>query len=327
MELRQLKYFVRIVDAGSISKAAESLHVAQPALSLQIRNLEDELGVKLFTRSSRGVLPTERGMALGHQARQILAQIEALHLVARQSDKGPAGPVTVGLPGTVVPLLGLPLLHDIRNHYPSVHLRIVEGPSWYLTELVSSGKIDLAVIFDAKAKKGLDLTRLLTEPLLFVGKSGTLRGRTEIGLNEAAQIPLILFSRPNGIREVLEAMWKRHQIKPIVVAEIDSPRLLVEAVEAGLGFSMLPAYRLDSSISKGKIEAITYAGGSCKRTVSIASSVQRGLSAAALCVQERVLEHIRNAVLTGLWPANWKHGEPSDQLVLADALSTDLSSP
>lgn len=108
MQLRQLVYFVRIVEIGSFSRAAQSLHVAQPALSQQIGQLEDELDVKLLTRSVRGVTPTDAGHAIYRHAQAILRQIDATQLIAAQAGSGPAGKVTVGLPWTIASLLGLP---------------------------------------------------------------------------------------------------------------------------------------------------------------------------------------------------------------------------
>ena len=101
MELRQLKYFVRIVEVGSLSRASQSLHVVQPALSQQISRLEDELGVKLLARSVRGVTPTEIGSAVYRHAQLILKQVDATRLIAQQADSGPAGPVAIGLPWTL----------------------------------------------------------------------------------------------------------------------------------------------------------------------------------------------------------------------------------
>ena len=131
MELRQLRYFTEIVDAGSVTRASQSLHVAQPALSLQISRLEDELGKKLLMRSVRGVTPTQAGAAVYKQAQLILKQVEATQMIAHQSDDGPAGAVTVGLPWTVTSVLGLKLLQEIRTQCPAVRLGWWKAPVRY----------------------------------------------------------------------------------------------------------------------------------------------------------------------------------------------------
>lgn len=201
MEFRQLKYFVRIVEAGSVSRASQSLHVAQPALSAQINRLEEELGVKLLDRSVRGVTPTEAGAAVFRQAQLILKQVEATQLVAAQADSGPAGPVAIGLPWTVASVLGLALLKEVSATLKSVRLEITEGPSSVLAQLLAQGKLDVAVTFDNTTDGGLRMQPVVSEPLLLVGARGSLAERSGSTLAEAAVLPLLLLSRPNGIRE------------------------------------------------------------------------------------------------------------------------------
>lgn len=309
MELRQLKYFVRIVEVGSVSRASQSLHVAQPALSLQISHLEEELGTKLLTRSVRGVTPTDAGAAVYRQAQLILKQIEATQLIASQADIGPAGPVAVGLPWTVTSVIGLPLVREVREALKSVRLEITEGPSSMLATLLAQGKLDLAVLFDNTTDGGLVMKKVVSEPLLLVGGKGTLVGRDAMTLAEAAGMPLLLLSRPNGIREEIERIWATQGLKPQMVAEINAPGLLIDAVQAGLGFSVLPSCAMEERLQKGELDAIALEGGTLTRTVYLSTSRLFAPTRAAEHVHALVERLMREAIETGKWNGRWLAGE------------------
>ncbi len=305
MEFRQLKYFVRIVEVGSVSRASQSLHVAQPALSAQINRLEEELGVKLLTRSVRGVTPTEVGTAVFRQAQLILKQIEATRLVASQADTGPAGPVAIGLPWTVASVLGLALLKEVSANLKSVRLEITEGPSSVLAQMLAQGKLDVAVTFDNTTDGGLSMQPVVSEPLLLVGARGSLAGRIGNTLAEAAQLPLLLLSRPNGIREEIERVWATQGIKPLLLAEINAPGLLIDAVRDGLGYSVLPSCAIEKRLGAMELDAIALECGTLKRTVYLSTSRLFALTRAAEHVHTIVARLMHDAVHDGRWQGKW----------------------
>ena len=131
MDLRQLRYFTAIVEQGSFSKAATKLRVAQPALSQHLRHMEDELGVALLHRGTRGVLPTEAGERLLERARAILADFAELRDSVRGESAAPGGEVRIGLPGTVSEQFSVPLIEAARERYPAVRIRIAEAMSGF----------------------------------------------------------------------------------------------------------------------------------------------------------------------------------------------------
>jgi DNA-binding transcriptional LysR family regulator len=304
MQLRQLAYLVRIIEMGSVSRASQVLHVAQPALSQQINQLEEELGVQLLHRSVRGVTPTDAGLAVYRQAQLILKQVEATRLIAAEADAGPAGTVSIGLPWTVASLLGLPLLREVRATLKAVRLEIVEGPSSVLGSLLAEGKIELAVLFDSAATSGLIVRPVLSEPLLFVGPPGSLAGKSSMTLEETAGFPLLLMSRPNGIREMIEQRFAAVGCKPNIAAQINAPALLIDAVRAELGYSILPACGLEEPIRRGEVDAIELEDGSLRRTVSICTSRLFTASRAAEHVHAIVHRLMRTAVEEWRWSAS-----------------------
>lgn len=312
MEIRRLKYFVGIVDAGSISRAALALHVAQPALSLQMNRLEEDVGVKLLNRGVRGITPTEAGAAVYRHAKQVLRQLEGTAAVAAQAHGGPAGPVVVGLPWTVSSVIGLALLQRVLAEYPAIHLQIVEGPSSLLGSVAGQGKLDMAVVFDNTADGALTLQPLVAEPLWLVGAHGSLNGRRQLSLIQAAQFPLLLLGRPNGIREQLEKTWNDAGVKPQIRAEINSPGLLLEAISDGMGYSVLPSASMPDKRSHIRLDRAVLEGGKLMRTAYLAMSRQLAANRAMECVADLIGQCVRQAVHEGRWKAHLLGALPHD---------------
>lgn len=148
MDLRQLRYFAGIVEAGSLTAAAERLHVAQSALSQHIRRLEEELGVKLLIRSASGVRPTAAGLKLADHARDILGQVKAAERDVRAERGEPSGTVTIGIPAGVGRVLNAPLLDAARKQLPGITLQIVEVLPTHVRDWLNAKLIKLGIIYD-----------------------------------------------------------------------------------------------------------------------------------------------------------------------------------
>ena len=144
MELRQLRYFVRVVELGSMSRAAIELDVVQSALSQQVARLESELATRLLQRSSKGVAPTEAGLAFFREAQLALRHAEQAARAAQSSRL--SGTVSVGLAPTTASVLGLPLMQAMRARYPDVRLHMVESLSGHLSTMLNARQLDLAVL-------------------------------------------------------------------------------------------------------------------------------------------------------------------------------------
>jgi DNA-binding transcriptional LysR family regulator len=197
--------------------------------------------VKLLRRSVRGVTPTEAGEAVYAQARLVLKQIDSTKAIAAQARKEPDGPVAVGLPWTIASVVGVGLLQEVRTALPAVRLELTEGQSSVLARMLAEGRLDVAVLFDNRSSTGLVMRPAVEEPLLLIGAAGSLPGRTSCSPEEAAELPLLLLSRQNGIRETLERTWAAMGCTPNVIAKVNSPSLLTEAVRSVLNTrSFLP---------------------------------------------------------------------------------------
>lgn len=242
MNLRRLKYFVKIVDIGSLTQAADVLHIAQPALSQQLATLEGEFRQQLLVRTKRGVTPTEAGRILYGHAQIILRQLEQAQRDVQTSGQMLSGQVSVGLaPGTAASALALPLLKTVRARHPAILLYLNENFGTTLSELVMNGRMDMAVLYSGKTVvHGLAYQPLLKEELYLVGPRGMRVPPEGIELAELREVELLLPRPYNYVRKYVDEAFAGAHMVPRVVAEIESAATLSMAVTAGLGATILP---------------------------------------------------------------------------------------
>ena len=241
VNLRRLKYFVKIVDIGSLTQAADVLHIAQPALSQQLATLEGEFRQQLLVRTKRGVTPTDAGMVLYRHAQIILRQYDQAQSDVTHSGQTISGQVSVGLaPGTAASALSLPLLKAVRARHPGVLLYLNENFGTTLSELIMNGRMDMAVLYGSKPVHGLSFMPLLKEELFLVCPIDMPVPDGPIDLASLRDLELLLPRPYNVVRKLVdEAFMAIHQA-PHVVAEIESASTLVAAIGDGLGATILP---------------------------------------------------------------------------------------
>ncbi len=242
VNLRRLKYFVKIVDVGSLTQAAEVLFIAQPALSQQLATLEGEVRQQLLVRTKRGVTPTEAGKVLYRHAQIILRQCEQARVDMEAAGQGVSGQVSVGLaPGTAAVALSLPLLRTVRARHPGILLYLNENYGTTLSELIMNGRMDLAVLYGDKAIHGLTFLPLLKEPLYLVGPASMPAPAQPVRLSDLRDLELFLPRPYNVVRKLVDAAFSRFGGAPRIAAEVESAFTLTAAVADGLGATILPA--------------------------------------------------------------------------------------
>jgi LysR family nitrogen assimilation transcriptional regulator len=289
METRRLDYFVRIVDFGSITKAAAQIGIAQPALSQQLAILENEFRTKLLHRTSTGVEPTESGSDLYQHARIILRQLEQAREGVKTASGTAAGPAAVGLPTSTAQLLSLPLLETMRSRYPDIQLRVTEGLSGHLTELLMNARLDVSLLFQPTPVAGMHVEPLWVEDLLFIGPAGA-RLRNGISLKRTASHPLVMPAKGHGARTVLDAALAREALQPRYVAEVDSTATIKRAVQQGLGYSFLPWAAVHEELTAGSLTAVRVDSPAMVRTVSLCTLSVLPLTKPMECVQRLLRE-------------------------------------
>ncbi|RVU15164.1 LysR substrate-binding domain-containing protein [Methylobacterium oryzihabitans] len=305
MDFRQLRYFAQIVESGSLSKASRSLYVAQPALSQQLAKLEDEVGRPLLNRSTRGVTPTENGLALYHHARFMLRQLDHALSIARQDSGDVQGMVSIGLPATTVQAIGTPLVRRIRTRFPGIMLNVVEGMSGHLTHMIRLCQLDLAILFNSDVSSDFPSTVLLEEELFVILPSSSplvAHERTSLTLAEAAALPLILPTATHGLRRRIAAEFEARNLSAYVVAEIDSLSLVMSCVYEGIGVTIKPLSSLRLGGKRRKDwRALAITDARLSRTNYLYSINADLLSPAAAVVAREVREIARELVLTEQW--------------------------
>ena len=237
MDLRQLSNFVRIVDAGSLTRAATQIGVAQPALTYQISHLEEELGTPLLVRSSNGVRPTEAGLVLYREARSTMRQVGQIPEMVRIANDEPAGHVTIGFPSVLASLFSAPLVGAVRERFPRIKLQLFEGESSQQRTLLLNNRIELALLCEHVAGDQFDRRLLFTQQLALVcdGRHRLDRSGKPISLAEAAARVVALPSVGNPVRAAVDAGLAKLGLSIDPVVEANSLRTLIGAVEQGLG--------------------------------------------------------------------------------------------
>ena len=303
MDLRQLKYFVRIVELGGLSAAAQSLHVAQPSLSQHVANLEGELGLPLLERGARGARPTPAGRRLYEQAKALLRQAGDIPALVRQEGGDVAGHVRLGLPASTARRVAVPLLRALRLAHPGVTLEIVEGSTAYIAEMLQRHLLDLGVAVHPGEDARLDVHPLVTEELMLVGPPGEVPpGPVEVA--ELAALPLLLPAFPNAIRVRIEQLCNAAGLRYRLVAESAAAQVMVATAQAGIAWTILPWSAFEHE-DPDTLSWRPIAGRAFTRTLAVCGS----RSAIGQPAGEAVRQQLQAVVAQMLAEGGWPHAE------------------
>ena len=251
MDLKQLEYFVHVAELGSFTRASIALNIAQPALSRQIRLLEVELRQNLLTRNGRGATPTAAGKLLLEHGRGILHQVALARQELSTARGALAGKVSIGLPPSLSKLITVPLTHAFRKELPQAQLTLTEGFSVLMFEGLRLGNLDMAVLYNPDKSPELEMSLLHEEELVLISprtsvKAAAAKKDPQVSLAEIADLPLILPSRPNAFRILIEGEMIGIGCRPNITLEVDGLNAILNLVKEGLGHAVLPAYTLSN---------------------------------------------------------------------------------
>jgi len=240
MNLRQLAYFVRVMEVGNITRAAASLYVAQPALSQQIALLEDDLGVQLLVRGAKGVQATPEGLLLYRHAQTILRQVDSTRSVLACAAEHITGSVSLALASSTARILALPLMRALKQQHPGVVLEVVDIPSADLTRMVQQGRVDFSLSPDQEALAGITSTALLVEELLLLAHPSMRLPAGKVSIETLAQLPMVLPSPPNKLRTRVDHAFMQARLPCNLFAQASTSAILIPAVREGLAATILP---------------------------------------------------------------------------------------
>jgi LysR family nitrogen assimilation transcriptional regulator len=239
VDLKQIEYFVRVAELGSFTRASSALNIAQPALSRQVRLLEVELRQNLLVRNGRGATTTEAGKLLLEHGRGILHQVDRAREELSRVRGALAGRVAIGMPPSIAKVLTVPLSRDFRARLPHAALSISEGLSFAMQESLINGRLDIALLYGAVVTPGLDITPLLEEDLYLVQRQSSRKANQSVSLKEVAALPLIIPTRPNAIRMLVESELANINCQPTISLEIDGVPAILDLVLDGAGCAVL----------------------------------------------------------------------------------------
>lgn len=275
MDLKQLEYFVRVAELGSFTRAAAALNVAQPALSRQVRLLEVELRQNLLVRNGRGANPTDAGKLLLDHGRGILHQVERAKEELGRVRGALAGRVAIGLPTSVAKVLTVPLTREFRQRLPDASLSISEGLSASMLEGLLTGRLDLVVLYNATPSPDIELTPLVEEDLYLIQAPGTPVLPTGHTLREVSALPLVIPSRPNAIRMLVETELANIGCRPKIALEIDGVSAILDLVADGAGNAVLSRNAVRTSGHAGTLVVSPVHSPRLRTRLSVAVSAQR----------------------------------------------------
>lgn len=293
MQLRHLRYFVGIVDAGSFSRAAAKIHVAQPALSQQIAELELKLGLPLLERTPRGVTPTAAGRALYQEATSILRQMAQLPGKVRSSGGEPEGHVQLAMSGALSPSLTGPFLAACKAVLPKVSLRLGIGDSESLKAQVLAQTLELALIFEDEFVTTLSRQPLMQQQL-FVISAVPLKGSPGISLERLAAMPLIVPSFPNVVRPILQRACGPANVSLNIVAEVNGIQGILSAVKAGVGSVVLPTGDIEGMAGSSDWPEPLPIQPALFATISVVWSKDSPLTPAAEAVRKQLIAFVED---------------------------------
>ncbi|EDK6626258.1 tricarballylate utilization LysR family transcriptional regulator TcuR [Salmonella enterica subsp. enterica serovar Typhimurium] len=301
MELRQLRYFVRIIETGSMGSAAQDLDIGVSALSQQMSRLENELAIRLLQRTSRGVTPTNAGLAFYSQAQLALRHADDAILAAREARL--SGHVSVGMAPSTASILGIPFIHAMQENYADVRLHVVESLSGNLERMINTRQIDLAIVFQKDKILRWSARPILEEQLFLIGSHALLAALPDnpITPEQRAGIPLIMPSQGHGLRGRLDAVCQEHALNVEIVAEIDGLALLMRAVRDGLGATLQPGAAI-SHLDNDALRVIGVHNPVLSRPNFLVSLSDDELTPAGLAARVVLTKVMRQLVDAGEWP-------------------------
>lgn len=247
MELHHLRYFVEVAHHSSVTRAAAALHMAQPSLSLQVRRLEEDLGVQLLDRTGRRIRLTAAGEVFLRRAERVLADVDAAVVEVREFQGLRRGRVTVGTTRISGSHLLPPVLSAFRRLHPGVEIVLREEDTSTLIEWTRCGEVEVSLVTPLSDVAELEVVPLLTEPLMLAVPPGhRLAACTDVELQQAADEPFIMLKEGMGFRHVVGHACAAAGFEPRVVFESSDLETIQSLVAAGMGVTLVPRMTADA---------------------------------------------------------------------------------
>lgn len=302
MDLRELRYFQHVAELKSFSKASIQLRIAQPALSRQVRKLEDELGVQLFVRAGRGLELTEPGATLLQRAHSLLRQVSQISDDVRAQASSVAGRVTLGVPPAAGELLIPPVIGRCRELFPGIHIDVVEGFSGFLHERLLRQELSLCVLHNPAPHRDIDIEPVLVEHMYLVGPGPGAEGVPPASEDcRLEDLPLILPSKPHSLRMLVEGSVTARGGRLRLAQQVDGLVLIRALVAAGLGYTVLTYGSVHRQVEQGQLSAVLLLHPEIAWTLCIARRNDQRVARPVQAVAEIIRAEVHQLVDEGKW--------------------------
>ena len=303
MDFKHLRAFLTVAETGNVTRAAEILHLVQPAVSRQIRLLEEDVGTALFERERHGMVLTKAGQALAGHARRAMLELDRARMeITATAAAGLSGLVTLGLLPSTVDIISGGLISAVAVAYPGIRIRLTVGYAGTLLRWLESGEVDAALLYGAERSAAIQTSRLVEEPLWVVGpKDAGLRPDRAVPLAGLVEHPLVLPSAPHGIRALVEHACAVAQVSLRVSAETNALSVQRALVLGGHGLTILPPIAVADDLRMGRLSGAPLADPPIHRAIVLGLPVNRSTGQHVRRSIELLTGEMRRAIDSGIW--------------------------
>lgn len=305
LDIRQLRYFIAIANAPSISAAAQAIGVAQPSLTHHLSNMEQDLGVRLIERSPRGSRLTPEGEVLLGHANEICAKLERCVADMKELGHEVQGRVSFGMPPSVSMVMSVPLVETVRLELPCVRLRTVEAMSGYIKAWIENETVDVGFLYDLEGVEHFDATHVLDEQLFFFSAPDAWPLSSPPGapvpMRDLEGLELILPGETHGLRRIIEASAVKSGVRLNVVSEMDAMMQIKELVARGSGYTIFAPAAAYDYVARNELLKAQIIEPSISRPVYLVRKPSRAMGGACRAVRHSTLEVARDLVRRGIW--------------------------
>lgn len=307
MDIKQLRALLAVAETGSATKAADLLHIVQPAVSRHIQLLEEEFGVALFSRDRHGMTLTDAGKVVVEYGRRALRELDQAKAEIRPSSGMVSGTAAIGLLPSTADLLAAELVECLKQKHPQINVRITVGYGGHLQQWLEAGEVDVALLYDAKTPPALQVQPLLEEKLFLVGPPDAglnlRKARKVVSLQSES---FILPSAPHALRSLVEHAFAVTKISCTVVAETNSLSVQKSLVMKGFGYTVLPSCAVTEDVAAGLLSAAPITSPDLTRRIVLAHAITRRLPPAAAVATAELTALMKKLTTKGAWPgATW----------------------